>query len=237
MAARETYIISGVCCSTEEAVLRRSLNQGLGKEGYRYNPTTCELQVPREVDPGRVLEQVRRAGFEARRSSAASEDRRFWVRHHAGVMAGAATLLTILGIILEHRGVALAISRGLFAVAMTVGGWKIAVKAFKALRAAALDMNVLMTVAVIGAVAINRWAEGATVIVLFSVALMLESYSVARTRRAIRSMLQLCPEQASVVTAQGERIVAAREVAPGTSVRIRPGERIPVDGEVTGTAT
>jgi Cd2+/Zn2+-exporting ATPase len=232
MSGRETYLISGVCCSTEEAVLRRSLDRGLGKKRYHYNPTTCELHVPADVEHVRVLEQVRRAGFGARRSRDFAPEGTGWVRHRDAVVAGTAALLTAAGILLGHLGVPAEVLRALLLGAILLGGWKIAIKAFKALRSGTLDMNVLMSVAVLGALAIDRWAEGATVIVLFSVALMLETYSAARTRRAIRSMLQARPDQASVLTDEGEHPLPARQVVPGTRVRIRPGERIPVDGEV-----
>jgi len=232
MSRRDTYVISGVCCSTEETVLRRSLDRGLGPERYRYNPTTCELHVSPELDQERVLREVRRAGFGARRSRELAAEAGWWARHQDAVLTGAATLLTAGGIALGSAGVPESVLRGMLLGAILVGGWKIALKALKALRTFSLDMNVLMTVAVAGALAIDRWAEGATVIVLFSVALMLETYSAARTRRAIRSLLSVQPEEASVVTGGGERVVPAREVPPGAQVLVRPGARIPIDGEI-----
>ena len=232
MTGRESYVISGVCCSTEEAVLRRSLDRGLGKERYHYNPTTCELHVTGDVDHGRVVAEVRRAGFQARRSRELSVEVGLWERHKDAILAAMAAMLTAGGLLLGHAGIPSAFLRGMFLGAILLGGWKIAVKAYKALRSGTLDMNVLMTVAVLGALGIDRWAEGATVIVLFSVALMLETYSAARTRRAIHSMLTVRPEEASVLTDEGERVLPAREVVPGARVLIRPGERVPVDGEV-----
>jgi len=232
MTGRETYIVSGVCCSTEEAVLRRSLDRGLGKGRYHYNPTTCELSVSPDVAQGRVVEQVRRAGFAARSTRDLSVDAGLWARHGDAIMAGTAALLTAAALLLGTLDAPDGLIRGLLLGAVLGGGWKIALKAFKALRSATLDMNVLMSVAVVGALAIDRWAEGATVIVLFSIALMLETYSTARTRRAIRSMLHLRPDEASVLGKEGECLLPAREVVPGMRVLVRPGERIPVDGEV-----
>ena len=232
MTGRETYVISGVCCSTEETVLRRSLDRGLGEGSYHYNPTTCELHVSADVAQGHVLEEVRRAGFGARSRRDLSVERGLWARHGDAIMAGAAALLTAAALLLGPLEAPAVLIRGLLLGAILGGGWKIGLKAFKALRSATLDMNVLMSVAVVGALAIDRWAEGATVIVLFSIALMLETYSTARTRRAISSMLQLRPEEASILADEGERLLPAREVVPGMRVLVRPGERIPVDGTV-----
>ena len=94
-------------------------------------------------------------------------------------------------------------------------------------------MNVLMSLAVLGALAIDRWSEGAAVIVLFAVALMLEQYSMSRTRRAVSSLVSLAPQQASVVRHGVEMTIPAAGVVPGDTVVIRPGERIPIDGVVT----
>ena len=57
------FVVAGVCCSTEEGVLRKHLDGGLGADTYRYNPVTCELQVARPVEHARVLTLVREAGF------------------------------------------------------------------------------------------------------------------------------------------------------------------------------
>ena len=119
-----------------------------------------------------------------------------------------------------------------FVAAIVVGGWKIFEKAIKSIRVRSLDMNVLMSVAVAGAVVIDRWAEGAAVIVLFSLSLMLEQYSVSRTRRAVRSLLDVAPESARLLQNGREQTVPVRTVMPGDRLIIRPGERLPLDGIV-----
>jgi Cd2+/Zn2+-exporting ATPase len=96
----------------------------------------------------------------------------------------------------------------------------------------ALDMNVLICVAVAGALAIGRWEEGAAVIVLFAVSLMLESYSSTRTRRALRSLMSLAPETASVLRDGRELVTGVADIRPGELIVIRPGDRVPLDGIV-----
>lgn len=107
------------------------------------------------------------------------------------------------------------------------------VKAWYAARALRPDMNLLMTVAVVGAVAIGEWFEAATVSFLFALSLMLESWSVGRARRAIAALLDLAPPTVRIIRADGtEGDVAAAEVRPGNRFIVAAGERIALDGRV-----
>ena len=93
-------------------------------------------------------------------------------------------------------------------------------------------MNVLMTLAVIGAAIIGEWEEAAAVVVLFSLGNALESHVMRRTRRAIGALLDLAPAQAVVRRDHEEVVVAAEELVPGDVIVVRPGERIVTDGTV-----
>ncbi|MDQ4044243.1 MAG: cadmium-translocating P-type ATPase, partial [Chloroflexota bacterium] len=120
----------------------------------------------------------------------------------------------------------------LFAAAIVLGGHQIMRAGVAALRARRVDMNVLMTVSVIGAALLGEWSEGALVVVLFSVGTTLQAITFDRTRNAIRSLLDLTPQEARVVRDGVETTVAATSLEPGDLVRVRPGERLPADGEV-----
>ena len=93
-------------------------------------------------------------------------------------------------------------------------------------------MNALMTVAVLGAMAIGEWGEGAATVVLFSLAQLLEARSLERARHAISGLMGLAPETALVRREAGEERVAAAEVARGELMIVGPGERLPLDGVV-----
>ncbi|HEX9006914.1 MAG TPA: heavy metal translocating P-type ATPase [Bacteroidota bacterium] len=226
-----TFVVTGVCCAMEEAVLRKRLDAGLGPARYSYNPVTCELRVPRNVPPAEVMAGVRQAGFGIRERHARTSPDPFLRRHRQALGTAAAAVVALAGTGFLETGGTVA-GRVLLALAILVGGWEVFRKALHTVRQRMLDMNVLMTVAVIGALGIGRWEEGAAVIVLFSVSLMLESYSTARTRRAVASLMQLSPEEAVLITGEGERTVAASTVQPGQRIMIRPGMRIPLDGIV-----
>lgn len=224
------YVISGVCCSTEEAVLTKRLDSALGSGRYRYNPVTCELSVLGRIEEARVRELVQQAGFDARCKQTTLAEEPFFTRHTNALVSAAASILLVAGMIVQAAG---SVAVPLFLGAIIVGGWKIFWKALIALRNRSLDMNVLMSVAVVGATAIGKWNEGSAVVVLFSFALMLENYSTLRTRRAVQSLLAQSPQRASVVREEKEEEVNAEKVAPGDIVVVRPGERIPLDGIVT----
>lgn len=120
----------------------------------------------------------------------------------------------------------------LFALSLVAGGWHIAPKGWKALRRRALDMNFLMTIAGAGATLIGEWAEAAATMFLFSLAEMLESASMERARHAIGALMELSPSVATVRRQGQEETVPVEKVDLGEILIVRPGEKIPLDGEV-----
>ena len=230
-----TFVISGVCCATEEEVLKKRLDSSIGSAAYRYNSVTCELRTPTAVPAAEVAALVRQAGFNAREKREVVPEQSFLQRHGNAVVTAVAAMLVLGGILAGDRSAA---SILLFVPAIVIGGWRIFWKALAALRMRVLDMNVLMTIAVIGAGAIGKWSEAAAVVVLFSVALMLENYSTARSRRAVKSLLTLTPERASVIRGDREETIDAVKAVPGDLIVVRPGDRVPLDGVVTdGSST
>lgn len=122
---------------------------------------------------------------------------------------------------------------GLYGLAILAGAWFILPKAWASVRRLRPDMNLLMTLAVIGAAAIGEWLEGATVAFLFAVSLSLESWSVSRARRAVAALMALTPPTVSVLREDGsEESRVPGEVAVGTRFVVRPGERFALDGTV-----
>jgi len=119
-----------------------------------------------------------------------------------------------------------------FAAAIVSGGWFILPKAFRALRRFALDMNVLMTVAVAGAAAIGQWQEGAAVAFLFALSELLEGFSVARARLALSSLVKLSPLVALLKDGESFHEVPVEQVKPENVIVVKSGSRIPLDGEV-----
>ncbi|MCP4547671.1 MAG: cadmium-translocating P-type ATPase [bacterium] len=125
----------------------------------------------------------------------------------------------------------------LYLLAVVTGAGFVAPRAWRSVRTFRPDMNLLMFMAVGGAVALGEFFEAAAVSFLFAFSLLLESWSMGRARRAISSLLKLAPDTARVLEAgastNGEgRLLPVAEVEVGSRVLIRPGEKIPLDGRV-----
>jgi Cd2+/Zn2+-exporting ATPase len=95
-----------------------------------------------------------------------------------------------------------------------------------------LDMNLLMTVAIIGAFAIGQWSEAATVAFLFAFGNTLQTYTMDKTRRSIRALMDLAPQEALVRRSGREVRIATADVVIGDTIIVKPGERIAMDGIV-----
>lgn len=117
-------------------------------------------------------------------------------------------------------------------VAYATGGWDALRRATGALARGAFDVDVLMLLAAAGAAVVGHWVEGAILLFLFSTGNTLETYAFGRTRRSIRGLMELRPEDAAVVENGGEVRIPVAELVPGHIVRVRPGDRIPADGTV-----
>jgi Cd2+/Zn2+-exporting ATPase len=129
----------------------------------------------------------------------------------------------------EHTWPVLVLS----AAAVLLGGLPTLRKGLIALRTFTLNINFLMTVAVVGAFAVGEYPEAAMVVFLFAVAELIEKYSLERARNAVRALMEMAPETAFVKQPDGWwQEVPADDVAVGAVVRVRPGERLPLDGAV-----
>jgi Cd2+/Zn2+-exporting ATPase len=230
--AREHYYVSGICCSTEESILRKKLDALVGPTNYTFNPLTGELVVRTSPGSEAVKEEIARSGFGIRESRGIVEEESGWMLSRERTLIVVAVILAGSGIVAEHSFAAPVLSRWLLGVAIVAGGWNVFRKAWHSLRSLSLDMNFLMTAAVIGAVAIDKWAEGAAVVILFGLSLVLESMSIRRTRQAVRSLMATAPPETTVIRDGKEHVVPSSAVGPGETILIRPGERIPLDGRV-----
>ncbi|APC47914.1 ATPase [Virgibacillus halodenitrificans] len=120
----------------------------------------------------------------------------------------------------------------LYAAAIAINGYKPIKAAFYSLKNRSLDMNVLMSAAAIGAALIGEWFEGATVVWLFALGNVLQNNSMEQTRKSIRGLMDLAPAEAWLKTSNGMSRVPAEQVSLNSLIIIKPGERIPLDGEI-----
>ena len=242
--ARQEFKIQGLDCAEEVAVLKREVGPVVGGEDrLAFDILNARMIVnagPDEVAPERIVAAVARTGMRAepwRKDEVGEKGLGFWARRGrtiltvtSGLASGVGAMLHIAGGWTAKPGVA---AETCYLLAMLAGLWLVLPKAWIALKQLRPDMNLLMVVAVTGAVVIGEWAEAATVAFLFALSLELEAWSVGRVRRAVASLLDLAPPTARVVTGgEPERDTPVKEVAVGAVIVVRPGERIPLDGKI-----
>ncbi len=247
------FKIHGMDCAEEVATLKGALRGLVPEEQLGFDVLNGRMSVPVTVPADRVVAAVAATGMRAEPWVAAREPEaghawstRDWlvVASGVGTAAGFGGHVALAGLTsaMGSEGVGLAEvvpwpARLAYGVAIATGLWVVAPKAWYALRNLRPDMNLLMTLAVAGAVVLGEWFEAATVAWLFSLSLALEAWSVGRARRAVAALMKLAPDRVRLVRDNGEVEVDPAEVAPGAVFRVRPGERIGLDGRVSRGAT
>ncbi|MDX1744338.1 MAG: heavy metal translocating P-type ATPase [Halobacteriales archaeon] len=119
-----------------------------------------------------------------------------------------------------------------YGLAYVFGGWYGLKGAIETLRHRAVDIDLLMILAALGALSIGAPFEGAMLLFLFSLSNVLQHYAIGRSRRAIRSLLRMRPDSAQVLRDGEEVTVPIGEIEVGEVIVVRPGDRIPLDGVV-----
>lgn len=254
MVKRQEFRIHGMDCAEEVSVLKREVGPVVGGENQlAFDILNGKMTVLADTAPEPIIAAVGRTGMRAvawedpvpgaaaqsawQRKARTSLTAASGVSLVAGFIANAISGRGISGAIgSEGAGIAHdvpAVAKALYSVAIVTGAWFVLPKAWLALRRLRPDMNFLMTLAVIGAMAIGEWFEAATVTFLFALSLALESWSVGRARRAVEALMAIAPPMVRVLRVGGrEEEVAPAEVLVGTRFRVRPGERMPLDGIV-----
>ncbi|EMA59617.1 heavy metal translocating P-type ATPase [Halorubrum lipolyticum DSM 21995] len=120
-----------------------------------------------------------------------------------------------------------------YGVAYVFGGWYGLKGAIETLRHRAVDIDLLMIVAAVGALSIGAPFEGAMLLFLFSLSNTLQHYAIGRSRRAIKSLIEMRPDEAQVLRNGEEITVPIDDVDVGDVFVVRPGDRVPLDGIVT----
>jgi Cd2+/Zn2+-exporting ATPase len=228
-----TFHVSGMDCADEIAAIQNSLNQPkIGK--VTANLMSSQVQV--EHDPALTRDELKalinRSGVSVREEKAATS---FYVTNKSRVwLVTFSGLFLSVGLLLQwFAAPPVELLFGLFLISTLTGGVLIAPKALRAVRQKSLDMNVLMVIAAIGAFFIKEFSEGAAVVFLFSLAEMLEAFSVAKARKAIQDVLSITPQTAIVESDKGRVSKLVEDVGVDDMIIVLSGDRIPLDGIVT----
>ena len=236
---RTAIRIDAMDCPTEEALIRDKLAKIPGITGFEFNLMRRVVTVTHDaasLDP--ALAAIRSLGFEPEVQSAESgsaqsepvavERKPWWPLALAGIAALSSETAEWMRLFTPWLPAALAL------LAVLAGGITTYKKGWIAIIHRNLNINALMSIAVTGALLLGQWPEAAMVMFLFAVAERIEAASLDRARNAIRGLMAMTPELATVRQEDGSwHPTEAKAVAVGAVVRVAPGERIPLDGKVS----
>lgn len=251
------FRIHGMDCADEIAALKREVGPLVGEDKLAFDLLNGRMSI--DVSPDAALEAriekaVVRAGLRAEpwREGGTSEATRAEERRKRmqSRLTAASGVLTALGFAVHAwlgGGVIAAFEAGehalastplpsivLYTLAVLCAARYVAPKAWLAAKRRRPDMNLLMVVAIAGAIGIGAWFEAATVSFFFALALALETWSLGRARQAVAALMELAPSTARVKQHDGsERDLPASDVPVGAHIIVRPGDKVPLDGRVS----
>jgi cation-transporting ATPase G len=151
--------------------------------------------------------------------------------------AAVAGVVLLVGYVVGWTGGPHAVEIGLYALALVIGAYTFVPSTLRRLAQGKIGVGTLMTIAAVGAVVLGEVGEAAMLAFLFSISEGLEEYSLARTRRGLRALLSLVPDEANVLRDGAETIIAPAELRVGDRMLVKPGERVATDGVIVSGRT
>ena len=234
----DEFEIAGLDCADCADKLAKYVAGMPGVSSAKMNFAAAILTVQHTGGPEKIGKAIAGNGYTYKQLNNGEKEESFLKKNRRTISAAVAGAGLAVGMAASFLGLPWYVPLIAFAFAIAAGGYYIFRSAVYSARTLTPDMNLLMTVAVIGAILINQWEEAAAVIFLFSVGYALQSYTLDRTRNSIKSLISLTPGEATVLKDGKEVRMPAREIRQGEILVIKPGERIAMDGVVTaGTST
>jgi Cd2+/Zn2+-exporting ATPase len=241
--ARTVFDVRGMdcteCARSVATAVERLPGVSSASVNFGAGTLTVEASANAQVDlRPRVLHAVEVAGYRATSRDAARP------QVAPSVFSDRRSQLAILSFFLWIVGGALSViadqaspARIAYGLAVIAGAWTFSRAAVQAVRNRRIDMNVLMTLAIGGALLLGDWAEAAAAAALFAIGNLAQSLALDRTRSALSSLSTLAPAEAMRVVDGREELVAVDRLVTGDAIRVRPGERFPIDGTIAEGAT
>jgi Cd2+/Zn2+-exporting ATPase len=230
--AEAVFRVEGMDCNEEVIILERRLKPIPGVEAIAADVVGQRLHVKYDaakLTTATLVDAIGDTGM------------RMWLEHEEPLASPAvlewrtrlmaisgAALLAGLALQNQHPGAAAAA----YLAAVAAAGVYPARRAVAALRSRTIEINVLMVIAVAGAIALGEWLEAASVVFLFAVAQWLEVRTLERARQAIRALMDLSPPEALVKRHGHEHRVKVDDIHAGEEIIVKPGDKVPLDGVV-----
>ncbi|MBU0524416.1 MAG: heavy metal translocating P-type ATPase [Gammaproteobacteria bacterium] len=240
-ARLSSFRIDAMDCPTEQTLIQNKLGKLAGVQQLEFNLINRVLGVTHDLpSTAPIIEAIKSLGMVAEpmeqgaeAPAPIAEKKHWWPLALSGVGALAAEVIHFTSAAPDWVVAIIAL------ISILSGGLTTYKKGWIALKNLNLNINALMSIAVTGAILIGQWPEAAMVMFLFTVAELIEAKSLDRARNAIGGLMQMTPEQATVQQADGSWVTQeVKTIELGARVRVRPGERIGLDGEVvSGSST
>lgn len=232
---RVEFIVPGMDCATEEIAIRERLTALPGIERTEIDLVQRRLTVMHRLsDDSSIVRELKALGMQPKSVDQPTEANATRARLRAlafvlgGVLALGSEIASLTGLGEQHVLVV-----AMAAAAIVLSGRATLRKGLAALRSFTLNISFLMSIAVIGAVSIGEWSEAAMVVFLFALAEWIEVRALAHARNAVSSLMALAPDEATVLQGDGSWTKQrAEDVPTGAVIRIKPGERVALDGIV-----
>src|SRR5690625_3375010 len=233
-ANEKNYRLQGLSCMNCAAKFEKNIREIDTVDDVQLNFGASKVTIHGEA----TIEQLEHAGaFDGikvypERERQVENNEPFW-KKRANVTAMISLLFIILGYVFYFQhGEKSPVTIGIFALAILIGGYDLFKVGLKNLAKFEFDMKTLMTIAIIGAAIIGEWGEGAVVVFLFAVSEALEGYSIDKARESIRSLMDIAPNRATIKRGSEYIEIDVEDIQIGDLMRIKPGEKIAMDGEV-----
>lgn len=234
---RKVFRISGMDCADCAQKLEKRVNAIPGTKDVRVNYGAAKMTLEYDGDSANILRVVKQAGYSAMEHKEGafyhSAEKSFWRGNVKALTTLVSAVVFLIAFSLSFSGLLSEfILNVIYAVVIIIGGQRIAKSGFSGLKSRTIGIDFLMTIAVLGAAAIGQWEEGGAVVVLFSLGETLEAYAMERTRRSIRSLMDLTPQEASVRRDGAEMRLAVEDIRLSDILIVKPGEKLAMDGIV-----
>ncbi len=236
------FCIIGMDCADCAAKLEKRISKVPGVKNTQVNFGASKMTVTHNGPVTEILSTIEKMGYSGKVDTGLrvkKEPVSFWKTNQYVKPTVISLIMFILGFTAGKLGAPELAVNGIFLTGIILGGFLPAKNGISVLiNAWEFDMNLLMTIAVIGASLIGSFEEAAGVVFLFSFGNALQGYTLDKTRNSIQALMEITPNEALVRRGQAEITLPVEEIITGDHIIVRPGERIAMDGKIsTGYST